>query len=75
MTDVIVPSSELQRRTIRRGTGLPNAAFIDCRTPGSDRKSNYAFMGPASPRTPGSSSTSASGTATTSVPPVCPETG
>ena len=23
-----------------------NAAFIDCRTPGSDRKSNYAFIGP-----------------------------
>ena len=47
MTDVVVPSSELTRRTIRRTDWVAeNAAFIDCRTPGSDRKSNYAFIGP-----------------------------
>ncbi|MCW2811324.1 MAG: hypothetical protein JWP61_1782 [Friedmanniella sp.] len=47
MTDVVVPSSEVARRTIRRSDWVAeNAAFIDCRTPGSDRKSNYAFVGP-----------------------------
>ena len=47
MTDVVVPSTELTRRTIRRTDWVAeNAAFIDCRTPGSDRKSNYAFIGP-----------------------------
>ena len=47
MTDVVVPFSELTRRTIRRTDWVAeNAAFIDCRTPGSDRKSNYAFIGP-----------------------------
>ncbi len=47
MTDVVVPSSEVARRTIRRTDWVAeNAAFIDCRTPGSDRKSNYAFIGP-----------------------------
>jgi hypothetical protein len=47
MTDVIVSSTEVQRRTIRRSDWVAeNAAFIDCRTPGSDRKSNYAFIGP-----------------------------
>ena len=47
MTDVVVPSSEVTRRTIRRSDWVAeNAAFIDCRTPGSDRKSNYAFIGP-----------------------------
>jgi quercetin dioxygenase-like cupin family protein len=46
MTDVVVPSAELERRTIRRSDWVPhNAAFIDCRTPGSDRKENYAFIG------------------------------
>ena len=46
MTDVVVPTSELERRTIRRSDWVPcNSAFIDCRTPGSDRKENYAFIG------------------------------
>ena len=47
MTDVVVPSTEVTRRTIRRTDWVAEkAAFIDCRTPGSDRKSNYAFIGP-----------------------------
>jgi quercetin dioxygenase-like cupin family protein len=47
MTDVVVSSSEVARRTIRRSDWVAEkAAFIDCRTPGSDRKSNYAFIGP-----------------------------
>jgi mannose-6-phosphate isomerase-like protein (cupin superfamily) len=47
MTEVLVPATELERRTIRRSDWVAeNAAFIDCRTPGSDRKSNYAFIGP-----------------------------
>lgn len=47
MTDVLVPSTEVERRTIRRSDWVAcNSAFIDCRTPGSDRKSNYAFVGP-----------------------------
>jgi quercetin dioxygenase-like cupin family protein len=51
MTDVLVPdvhvsAGELERRTIRRSDWVScNAAFIDCRTPGSDRKENYAFIG------------------------------
>ncbi|MFN3950267.1 cupin domain-containing protein [Microbacterium sp.] len=41
-----VDGAEIQRRTIRKSDWAPhNAAFIDCRTPGSDRKSNYAFIG------------------------------
>ncbi|KTR75207.1 hypothetical protein NS234_16275 [Microbacterium oxydans] len=45
-TDVIVDASEIERRTIRRTDWVPcNSAFIDCRTPGSDRKENYAFIG------------------------------
>lgn len=44
--DVIVDSAEIERRTIRRTDWVPcNSAFIDCRTPGSDRKENYAFIG------------------------------
>ncbi|HEU4547702.1 MAG TPA: hypothetical protein VFR88_15540, partial [Microlunatus sp.] len=52
MTDVLVPdplvsADELTRRTIRRTDWVScNSAFIDCRTPGSDRKENYAFIGP-----------------------------
>lgn len=47
MTDVIFTSNDVARRTIRRADWVAeNAAFIDCRTPGSDRKSNYAFIGP-----------------------------
>jgi quercetin dioxygenase-like cupin family protein len=46
MTEILVPAQELQRRTIRRTDWVAcNSAFIDCRTPGSDRKSNYAFIG------------------------------
>ncbi|MFE1646659.1 hypothetical protein [Microbacterium sp. P01] len=44
--DVIVDGHEIERRTIRKTDWVPhNAAFIDCRTPGSDRKENYAFIG------------------------------
>lgn len=46
MSDVIVDTTEIERRTIRRSDWVPcNSAFIDCRTPGSDRKENYAFIG------------------------------
>ncbi|PDQ36232.1 MAG: hypothetical protein B5766_02005 [Candidatus Lumbricidophila eiseniae] len=46
MTDIIVDPSELKRRTIRKTDWVAcNAAFIDCRTPGSDKKENYAFIG------------------------------
>jgi len=42
----IVTAAELKRRTIARTDWVPcNAAFIDCRTPGSDRKQNYSFIG------------------------------
>ncbi|MDF2491587.1 MAG: hypothetical protein K0R60_103 [Microbacterium sp.] len=44
--DIIVDGAEIERRTIRKTDWAPhNAAFIDCRTPGSDRKENYAFIG------------------------------
>lgn len=44
--DVIIDANEIERRTIRRTDWVPcNSAFIDCRTPGSDRKENYAFIG------------------------------
>ena len=43
--DVIVPADEIARRTIRRSDWVPcNSAFIDCRTPGSDRKENYLSL-------------------------------
>ena len=46
MTDTVVPPGEVVRRTIRRSDWVPcKAAFIDCRTPGSDRKDNYSFIG------------------------------
>ena len=45
-SDVTVGQSEIERRTIRKTDWVPhNAAFIDCRTPGSDQKENYAFIG------------------------------
>ncbi|MET4781048.1 cupin domain-containing protein [Glaciihabitans sp. UYNi722] len=45
-TDVIIDQAEVERRTIRKSDWVPcNSAFIDCRTPGSDRKENYAFIG------------------------------
>ncbi len=46
MTDVNVSADEVTRRTILRKDWVPcKAAFIDCRTPGSDRKDNYSFIG------------------------------
>ena len=40
------PGRRGTRRTILRADWVPcKAAFIDCRTPGSDRKDNYAFIG------------------------------
>ena len=46
MTDMIVSAAELKRRTILRTDWVPlRAAFIDCRTPGSDQKDNYSFIG------------------------------
>jgi hypothetical protein len=46
MKDSVVTPGELARRTIRRTDWVPcKAAFIDCRTPGSDRKDNYSFIG------------------------------
>lgn len=40
-------SQELARRTIRRADYVScNQAFIDTRTPGSDRKENYSIIGP-----------------------------
>jgi mannose-6-phosphate isomerase-like protein (cupin superfamily) len=45
-TDVVVNADEVARRTILRTDWVPcKAAFIDCRTPGSDRKDNYSFIG------------------------------
>jgi len=58
MTDVLAPdvnvsAGELDRRTVRRSDWVScNAAFIDCRTPGSDRKENYAFIGPGVSQNP-----------------------
>ncbi|WP_129286314.1 cupin domain-containing protein [Streptomyces sp. GZWMJZ-114] len=47
MSEVVVPSAELERRTIRWSDFVScDQAFIDCRTPGSDRKENYAMIGP-----------------------------
>lgn len=46
MSTVTVDAAEIERRTIRRSDWVAcNAAFIDCRTPGSDQKENYAFIG------------------------------
>ncbi|HYH31391.1 MAG TPA: hypothetical protein VD903_13480 [Pseudonocardia sp.] len=46
MNDTVVTPGEVARRTIRRKDWVPcKAAFIDCRTPGSDRKDNYSFIG------------------------------
>ena len=44
--DLTVSPEEITRRTILRKDWVPcKAAFIDCRTPGSDRKDNYSFIG------------------------------
>lgn len=46
MTEVSIDIDELERRTIRRVDWVPcKSAFIDCKTPGSDRKDNYSFIG------------------------------
>lgn len=42
----VVTQEDLAERTIRRDALIScNAAFIDCRTPGSDLKENYALIG------------------------------
>ncbi|MFD4668691.1 hypothetical protein ACFWNN_03100 [Lentzea sp. NPDC058450] len=47
MGNTVVPPEEISRRTVRRSDWVPcKAAFIDCRTPGSDLKDNYSFIGP-----------------------------
>lgn len=52
-SELPVDSQEIQRRTIRRTDWVPcNSAFIDCRTPGSDKKENYAFIGPGVSQNP-----------------------
>ncbi|GGV17078.1 hypothetical protein GCM10010182_42640 [Actinomadura cremea] len=51
---VPVTAAELARRTIRRDDFVScDQAFIDCRTPGSDRKENYAMIGPGVSQSPG----------------------
>lgn len=46
MSDTTVTPEELARRTILKTDWVPcNSAFIDCRSPGSDRKQNYSFIG------------------------------
>ncbi|MNW37688.1 Cupin domain protein [compost metagenome] len=48
-----IDQQEIRRRTIRRTDWDPcNSAFIDCRTPGSDQKENYAFIGPGVSQNP-----------------------
>jgi quercetin dioxygenase-like cupin family protein len=45
-TAPVVTPAELARRTIRRGDLVAaENAFIDCRTPGSEKKLNYAIIG------------------------------
>ncbi|WNV87854.1 hypothetical protein [Umezawaea sp. Da 62-37] len=47
MQNSVVPPDEVARRTVRKSDWVPcKAAFIDCRTPGSDLKDNYSFIGP-----------------------------
>ncbi len=44
---VTAGSFDVERRVIRFGDLVScNEAFIDCRTPGSERKENYALIGP-----------------------------
>lgn len=46
MTSTTVTPEEAMRRTIRRGDLVAaENAFIDCRTPGSERKLNYSIIG------------------------------
>ncbi|WP_433136216.1 cupin domain-containing protein [Actinomadura nitritigenes] len=47
MAEAPLSESEALRRTIRRADFVScDQAFIDCRTPGSDQKQNYAMIGP-----------------------------
>ncbi|NKY60701.1 cupin domain-containing protein [Nocardia flavorosea] len=44
--EITVTAADLDRYTIRRSDFVScNQAFIDCRTPGSDRKENYSMIG------------------------------
>lgn len=46
MNQQTVTADDLRRHTILRSDWVPcKAAFIDCRTPGSDQKDNYSFIG------------------------------
>lgn len=46
MGEVVVDRKEIERRVIRRSDLVScNQAFIDCKTPGSDTKENYALIG------------------------------
>lgn len=54
MQNVVVSTAEAERRTIRRGDLVScNQAFIDCRTPGSDKKENYSLIGNGVSQNPG----------------------
>ena len=54
MANVVVSSTEAERRTIRRDALVScNQAFIDCRTPGSDKKENYSLIGNGVSQNPG----------------------
>jgi len=47
VSDTTTTTEEIGRRTILRTEWVPcKAAFIDCKTPGSELKENYAFIGP-----------------------------
>lgn len=46
MNDIVVSKDEVRRRLILRKDWVPcKAAFVDCKTPGSDQKDNYSFIG------------------------------
>lgn len=53
MPDTVITPEEIARRTVLRSDWVPcKSAFIDCRTPGSDRKDNYSFIGPGVSQNP-----------------------
>lgn len=46
MSDGSITAAEARRRTILRTDWVPcKSAFIDCKTPGSEQKDNYSFIG------------------------------
>jgi len=46
MDDIVMTTDEVQRRLILHKDWVPcKAAFVDCKTPGSDQKDNYSFIG------------------------------